>query len=213
MWDMLPDRAWLAVHVQSNSERSVYAGLKERNYEAFLPVFSRVTANRSVREKPLFPGYLFFRWQRSYAHRIVEIPGVIRLLGFGRRPVPVDEAEIASVKRVVESGLPSKPWKSLGTGDHVTLIGGPLRGLDGFLMQVSKSTYLIVQITLMRRAIAVKVEPAHVAPAATLIPRGWDGTSSLKTANLLSDAESERRGRRLYSKPLRPSSNGLLLSD
>jgi transcriptional antiterminator NusG len=180
MWDMLPDRAWLAVHVQSNSEWNVCAGLKERNYEAFLPV-SRVTANRAVREKPLFPGYLFFRWQRSCAHRIVEIPGVIRLLGFGRRPVPVDEAEIASVQRVVESGLLAKPWKFLGTGDHVRLVGGPLRGLDGFLMQVSESAYLIVQITLMQRAVAVRVEPTHVAPAATLIPRGWDGTSGLKT--------------------------------
>jgi len=36
-----PDGAWVAVQVQSNMERRVFLGLKERKYESFLPTQKR----------------------------------------------------------------------------------------------------------------------------------------------------------------------------
>ncbi len=35
---------------------------------------------------------------------VLVIPGVVRIVGLGKIPVPVDEKEIAAVEAIVESG-------------------------------------------------------------------------------------------------------------
>jgi transcription antitermination factor NusG len=169
-----PDGAWVAVQVQSNMERRVFIALKERNYESFLPTYKalRKWCDRTVElELPLFRGYLFCRWLHQFRQPIVQVPGVIRVLGFGKTPACVDEAEIMAVRRIVHSGVLSMPWKFLYAGDRVRLTSGALRGLEGVFAQAVSGTYVIVNVMLLGRAVAVRIHPSQLAPCEGTSPR------------------------------------------
>jgi transcription antitermination factor NusG len=154
--------SWLAVYVKHNMEDRVFAGLRERNYEAFLPTYvsRRRWSDRFVSlRQPLFPGYVFCRWASLNDKRIVEIPGVIRLVGAGRQPLPIHEREIASVRRIVESGVLSMPWRLLQIGEIVRVVTGPLSGLEGTLVATDRGHRFVVSISLLQRGVAVHVRP------------------------------------------------------
>ena len=158
---------WYALQVASHCERSVSAGLGLRGYDSFSPVF-RTRRRWSDRYRdvdlPIFPGYVFCRLDVSRRLPVLLMPGVVRIVGSGRTPIPVDEAEIASLQTVVRSGLMMKPWPFLRIGQMVTLEEGPLRNVTGILTAVDGSEQLVVSISLLQRSLAVAVPRRSVRP-------------------------------------------------
>ncbi|SRR6266481_2345510 len=161
-----PEGAWVAVHVQSNREKKVFLALNERSYESFLPTYRalRRWSDRSAElELPLFRGYLFCRWLNHNPQQIVQVPGVIRVVGFGRMPACVDDSEIAAVRRIVDSKVVSMPWKLLRIGERVKVTSGALSGIEGILVKSSSGSYVIVNVVLLGRAVAAKIHPSQIA--------------------------------------------------
>jgi transcription antitermination factor NusG len=89
-------------------------------------------------------------------------PGVTRIVGLGKVPTPVNEAEMASMKTAVGSGLLSQPWPFLQAGDRVHIERGPLRGLEGILLEVRGEQRLVLSVTLLQRSVAVVIDPTFV---------------------------------------------------
>lgn len=165
---LLREGSWIAVQVLSNMEKKVFIGLKERSYEPFLPLYKtrRRWSDRTVElDLPLFQGYLFCRWLHQNRHPIVRVPGVVRIVGFGKKPACVDEAEIEAVRRIVDSGVASRPWRYLCAGDRVKLVNGPLSGLEGIFIQESNGSYMIVNVTMLGRAVAARIHQSQIAPS------------------------------------------------
>ena len=90
--------------------------------------------------------------------------GCVRIVGFGRTPVPVDEGEIASLQTVVRSGLLMRPWPFLRAGQMVTLEEGPLRNATGILTEIDGSEQLVVSVSLLCRSLAVAVPRHSIRP-------------------------------------------------
>jgi transcriptional antiterminator NusG len=165
MHPSIVDGAWIAVQVQTNMEYKVSAGLRERNYESFLPTYSSISRSSGKRlptQLPLFRGYLFCRWAQSNSQRIVEIPAVIRVVGAGRTPVSVSDEDIAAIRRIVDSGLRTTPHCTLMVGERVVLSGGPLRGLRGIFIKKSTRASIVLNIPIMQRCVAVQVAEEHI---------------------------------------------------
>jgi transcription antitermination factor NusG len=138
-----------------------------RGYDGFLPAFrSRRRWSDRYRDVdlPLFPGYVFCRLDVRKRLPVLLMPGVVRIVGSGKTPVPVDEDEIASLQTVVRSGLLMQPWPFLRVGQMVTLEEGPLRNVTGILTEIDGSARLIVSITLLRRSLAVSVPRHSIRP-------------------------------------------------
>jgi transcription antitermination factor NusG len=93
------------------------------------------------------------------------IPGVVRIVGLGKIPIPVDDDEIATVQAVVKSGLLAQPWPFLKAGQMVTIEEGPLRNVTGILTEINGSEQLIVSITLLQRSLAVAIPRQSIRPA------------------------------------------------
>ena len=89
-------------------------------------------------------------------------PGVIQVVGYKHGPTPVDEAEINAIQMTVTSGLPNQPWPFLRTGDRVRIEAGPLRGIEGILVDVRGKHRLILSVTLVQRSVAVEIDSAFV---------------------------------------------------
>ena len=159
---------WFALHVRSSRERLLETSLRNKGYETFLPT-AEVRRHWSDRirkvQTPLFPGYLFCRFDPNHRLSILTCPGLIQIVGRGKAPVPVDESEITAIRAVVRSKLEAGPWPHLETGDRVRIEDGPLRGLEGILLDSRSDCRLVVSVTLLQRSIAVVIERDWVMPA------------------------------------------------
>lgn len=159
---------WFAIRVRPRLEKLVSDALRSKDYTEFLPVF-RVRRRWSDRfvtaELPLFPGYIFCRFNPERRLPILTTPGVMHVVGLGRVPLPLDEDEVAAVRAIVDSGLAAQPWPFLKSGDRVMLAEGPLRGVEGILVSADANR-LVVNVTLLQRSVAVQIDREWVRPLA-----------------------------------------------
>src|ERR1017187_1332676 len=76
---------WYAAYTFANHEKGVVQQLERRSVECFLPLYESVRRwqDRRVRlQLPLFPGYIFVRLAFRDRLQVLEIPSVVRLVGF-----------------------------------------------------------------------------------------------------------------------------------
>src|SRR5580693_581087 len=162
--------SWFAVQVRTRQELGISEHLQSNGYEWFLPL-SRCQKRWSDRIKevqsPLFPGYLFCRFDPLDRLPILKIPGVIQIVGSNRQPIPVDEDEIRAIQVLVASGAPNQPCPYLEIGDKVRIESGPLRGLEGLLVEFQGNHQLVLSVTLLQRSVAVKIDSASVTSVRT----------------------------------------------
>ncbi len=162
---MFPDsKQWFALQVRPRFERQVATILRNKGYEEFLPTHEERTKKRSFASRPLFPGYLFCRVGSNAHGFVVTTPGVIRIVGFGGKPVPIDVEEIHSLQIVVRSGLPVTTLHGFHPGDKVFIKEGPLSGAAGVLTSFRSRERFVVTITMMMRSVAAEVHAACVTP-------------------------------------------------
>ncbi len=107
--------------------------------------------------KPVFPGYLFCRFDYSNRLPVLTVPGLLNVVTNGKLPLPIDESEIASLRVVMQSILPVSPADYYHAGDRVKITHGPLSGAEGYIVE-RECDRLVVSITLLQRAVSVAVE-------------------------------------------------------
>jgi transcription antitermination factor NusG len=152
---------WFAVYVKYRHEKCVARILQDKHYEAFLPTYMKIHSHGNRFELPLFPGYVFCRFESSNPLPILTIPGVFSIVSNGCVPVPIPDQEIESVKRLISSGSEHRPWPYVSPGQTVYIDSGPLQGIEGFVVDNSHQKWLIVSIHLLQRSVAVKIERSH----------------------------------------------------
>jgi transcription antitermination factor NusG len=146
------------------------ATLRGKGYEEFLPLYrSRRRWSDRIKELdlPLFPGYLFCRFDVSdRLMPILTTPGVIGIVGAGKTPVPVDDEEIEAIRALLRSGLVVQPWPFLRVGSKVYIEGGPLAGVEGIISNTDKVYRLVVSVSLLQRSVAVEIDREWARPIA-----------------------------------------------
>lgn len=160
-------RQWFALRVKSRYEKLAATMAHNKGFEEFLPLYQcrrRWSDRFKSVDLPLFPGYLFCRLNPEYRLPILTIPGVLHLVGLGRMPVPIDDAEVAAIQTAVRSGLGVEPWPFLDVGQRVRLEDGPLAGLEGILVERRKQHRIVVSVTLLKRSVGVEIEADWVRP-------------------------------------------------
>jgi transcription termination/antitermination protein NusG len=158
---------WYAAYTCANHEKRVAEQLGVRDVEHFLPVYASVRRwkDRRVELKlPLFPGYVFVRMALRERLRILQVPGVARLVGFCGAPAALPEEEIETLRASLESGVRAEPHPFLTAGRRVRVQNGPLAGLQGILVQRKNRARFVVSVELIQRAMAVEVDEADLAP-------------------------------------------------
>lgn len=152
---------WFALRVKSRFEKSVAAAAHLKGFEEFLPLYqSRHMWSDRVKtvESPLFPGYVFCRLEAEQRFGLLTIPGVVNVVSVGKVPVPLDDAEIATVRNAIRSRLPIEPWPFVETGKRVRLGSGQGTGIDGFLLPGEEGQRIVVNLSALRKAVAVGIE-------------------------------------------------------
>lgn len=162
-------KKWYALLVWSRKESYVASHLQGIGYECFLPIYrcQRQWSDRvKETERPLFPGYLFSRFHFENRRNLVMTPGVVQIVGSGKAPLPVPDAEIERLQMAVASEAPRQPWPYLEVGERVRVTYGSLKGLEGILIHFKGSHRVVLSISLLQRSVAVEIDLGWVTAIA-----------------------------------------------
>lgn len=155
---------WYAVHTRSRFEQKVYTGIDGKSIEVFLPRIQVMSRRRDRRKKilvPLIPGYVFVNTKLDYEEHlnILKTIGVVRMIGFEGKPVPVNDEEIASLRILDGTDRTVQNRDFIKSGDRVVIMEGPLKGLTGFyLHHKGQSKKVVVSVELLHRSLEVEIE-------------------------------------------------------
>jgi len=164
------DLPWFALHVRTRYEKNVASVLAGKGYEWFLPTYisrRRWSDRTKELELPLFPGYLFCRFNPLERLPILKTPGMISIVGTAKMPIPVDAGEIMALRALVNSDLPRHPWPFLKVGQRVRIEFGALAGLEGILLQVKGRDRIVLSVSLLQRSVAAEIDSSWVTPLPT----------------------------------------------
>ena len=177
----LVDFKWYALQVRPKWEQRVARVLSLKGYTVFAPTFTIRKPGRprgSDTTAPIFPAYVLCRYEATVAHRMVDSPCVIRLVGYGHTPTPVDDREMASLQLLYASGLPSYPWQYYRRGQRIRVTSGALAGVEGYFVRIKGTDRVIVNLTILQRSIMVEFDGAMVealpsVPEPAVVAHAW----------------------------------------
>lgn len=128
---------WYAVHTHPKEEDRAANNLRAGNVETFTPKikkrrFNPFTGAPIYESKPLFPRYIFARFDAVYLLSKVSFTrGVHRVVSFGAGPVPISDEIITFIKSQVRENGFVELGQKFKRGDDVVIKDGPLSGLLG----------------------------------------------------------------------------------
>jgi transcription antitermination factor NusG len=140
--------------------------LANKGYETLLPVYEiekRLAKRTKIDSAPLFPGYVFCRFDVTKRLPILVTPGVISVVGQGRTPTPIDPAEMSAIQTLVRTGVSAEPWPYLEVGQRVRIEDSSLQGMEGILIAFKGSRRIVVSVSLLQRSVALEIDRARVS--------------------------------------------------
>ena len=123
---------------------------------------------------PLFPGYVFVRMAVVDRLRVLQVPGVVRIVGFNGQLAALPDGEIEGLKNGLAGGVHAEPYPYLTVGRRVRVKRGPFESRQGILLRRKGKLRLVLSIELIMRSVVIDVDIADVEPVipiATHSPR------------------------------------------
>jgi len=157
--------AWYAVFTSSRHEKRVAHHLFSRQIDGYLPLYRKTSRWRNRRsmvvEVPLFPGYLFTHIDRRERARVLDVPGVIDVIGCAKEWLPVPDACIESLRHGLSLGK-IHPCADMVLGDRVRIVSGPLLGTEGMLVRIKNDLRVVLRIDSIQKNVAIEVDMSEV---------------------------------------------------
>ena len=158
---------WYAAYTSANHEKRAAAEISRRGVESFLPLYRAVRrwSDRRVElEMPLFPGYVFVHLALRERLKVLQVPGVARLVGFGGLPAALPDEQVEALRAGLNGQMLAKPHSYLVVGRRVRIVRGPLCGAEGILVRKKSIYRVVLSLELIMRSVAVEVDAADVEP-------------------------------------------------
>jgi transcription antitermination factor NusG len=158
---------WYAIWTRSRHEKRVRDQLTQKQVDVFFPTitkWSRWKDRKKQIDWPLFPGYIFARFDANDRLAVLKCDGVVTIVGADGTPSPIPEIEIRGIRTLVESELSYDPCPLIKEGTMVEVKHGPLKGVVGRLTRKGAHARLILSVDLIGQAVSVQVDAADVKP-------------------------------------------------
>jgi len=159
---------WYLVQTKTQQEWRAESNLKSWGVETFAPRRLDVDVRRSVidvvnRIQPLFPGYLFARFDAARLLSKVRLTrGVRSVVGFGESATPVDDGIVTLIRdRLDAHGFVAcdEPRE----GDRVQIVAGPFRSMSAvFARDLPGRARVVLLLSTLGVQTRVNVAKAHI---------------------------------------------------
>ena len=166
---------WYLVRSKPHQESVAVMRLKQLGLETFCPYRKKVRRgqnNHKTDRSPLFPSYLFSKFNGDTQYRLVTYAqGVGKVVTFGEHPAIVDEEIVESIMARIQNGLVVLEPQSFKSGDRVLIHDGPF---DGFQAIFEKELTGTERVVLLLQAVSYQarvlidqnfvenIEPGHM---------------------------------------------------
>jgi len=158
---------WYAACTSPRHEKKVAQQMEGNRIQNFLPLYRSVRRWKDRRKQldlPLFPGYIFVRFALKDRLQVLQLPGVIQLVGFSGKPAPLPDDEIESLRNGLTGNLRVEPHPYLQVGKQVRVHSGPMAGMEGILIRRKEKFRVVLSIHLIKRSMSVEVDESEVEP-------------------------------------------------
>ena len=101
----VPSGVWYALYTRHQHEKTIALSLESKGFEVFLPLYKAVHRWKDRTKQislPLFPCYVFLRTAGGEWLPVLTTPGVHMVVSCSGLPTSIPEAEIDTIRRVVE---------------------------------------------------------------------------------------------------------------
>jgi len=165
--DSADSRRWYAVSTLPQNEKSVVKHLDLRQIESFLPTCETVKVWKNRQRVtvilPLFQTYLFVRINYQERVKVLKSPGVLKILGNGREPLPLPDADVEFLRSIFNKRK-IEPYRELVVGEKVRIKSGMMQGIQGVLVRKNNSLRFILTVELINQHAAVEVHAEDIEP-------------------------------------------------
>jgi transcription antitermination factor NusG len=154
------ERRWFAVYTTCRHEKRVAHHLVQRDIEHFLPIYRTQhkwkDGSRVMVDLPLFPGYVFVRIDARKRVGVLEVPGVISMIGTGSRPAALPDFEVEALRAGLDP-MRAEPHPLLTVGQRVRIKSGALAGVEGIVIRKKSGFRVVLTLSLLMQSIAIEV--------------------------------------------------------
>ena len=149
-------KEWFILQFKSNSHHQAVKNLTRQGFETFLPLHdttSRKLSRFINTSKPLFPGYMFIRFDRAESewHKINNTYGVSRLITFNSTLKSIPTPFVDSLMMRYDFSGKLLPIKKLKKGDQVTVLKGPFANFIATVEEYEADQRIWILMDLMGR--------------------------------------------------------------
>ena len=127
-----PGMKWYVIRTEPQADYLAAEELERAGFETFFPRIKRVSPKKGPADGPLFPGYLFLRWDLEAEGKpsLRRAPHVSGWVSFDGVVIPVPDEAIAELADRVEAvNMNGGLWRRFKPGDQVYVASKTIQGL------------------------------------------------------------------------------------
>jgi transcription antitermination factor NusG len=158
---------WFVVFTVPRHEKRIEEHFRIREIESFLPLYQtkRQWKDRSkgMLYLPLFARYIFVRIGDGKRVSVLEVPGVISIVGRKRESLPISDSYINFLREGLQQGR-IDPHPYLKAGTRVRIHSGIMAGMEGVLVWRKNKFRVVLTVEMIMKSIMVDVEIDNIEP-------------------------------------------------
>ena len=160
---------WYIIRLKPNSHFRAKKNLNQQGFETFLPL-NDTTSRKSSRfintSKPLFPGYMFIKFDRTESewHKINSTYGVSRLITFNSILKSIPTIFVDHLMKRYDLSGKLIPIEKLKKGDHVTVLKGPFANFIATVEKYETDQRIWILMDLMGRKTKIHTTSNDLQP-------------------------------------------------
>ena len=151
---------WIAVYTKSRHEQTVVNELNNKNIESYCPMFKE-RRQWSDRKKwvhfPLFRSYVFANIEIKENIYVLQTIGVNKIVKFQEKISIIPDQVIDNIKNIIEGEYNVEKADYFIKGDEVRVVSGPLKDLDGVVLDSRGTNKVIIKIEAIQQAFSVEI--------------------------------------------------------
>ena len=161
--------SWYALATKPRQEDRAVENLTAWGIHTFVP---KLDARDGQRQKLLFPGYIFARFNIvTMAPKVRFTRGITYIVSFGGKPAAVADEIISAISARIDKTGTVTLGQSLQLGDPIVITSGPLRDFQGiFEQELSDRERVRILLTTLAYAGHVEISKQEVQKSRLTFP-------------------------------------------
>ena len=154
---------WYVAHSRPRCEKKIVEQCSREGIAATLPMYRTVHKYRGKTvefRKPLFPGYVFLKFDPELRRKVIYSDYVANLLDVPDQEV--FQVQLNEILLAVETDLEIRLAPTISEGTRVKIKQGPLRGVEGYVEKRYGSCIVLLRLDFIGQAAAVKVDASEL---------------------------------------------------